>query len=393
MKKNKTLPFIITFFSILLLNSSCEEGITVDQDLKNFVTQEKALEIAKSIAWDNTSMKSVREILPVIDENSETVFYIINFEEGGFIILSADNRISPILAYSHSTSFRTNGEQYSSGLVNWLANNKDYVKHIRGKNEEQTIKMELQWENVVIPDRNNSDMPLAIEPPTGCEDFYEEVEPLLTTTWGQGCGFNDEMPTVTCSSQPCIWNNRAYAGCVPVAIAQVMKYYNHPTSYNWTNMPNSIGMSTTADFIRDIYDAIPGSKKSYDCDATGVNKNFNTAGLFTNNFNYSSASQADYNPSTVKQQLRWNRPVILGGGKDVGWWIFRFYDDGHMWVCDGFQDLFIWNEDCSMGWGYLYFNMNWGWNGYEDGWYANYEFNPDEYSFNYQMKMVYNIAP
>lgn len=196
------------------------------------------------------------------------------------------------------------------------------------------------------------------------------------------------MPTMSCDV-PC---GRAYAGCVPIAIAQVMKYHNYPTNYNWSSMPNSYGTTTTASLINDIHNSISGI--SYDCDGTGVDHDYNVASVFTNHFNYSSASQAGYNRETIKQQLRLNRPVILAGGSDAGWWIFHNYTDGHMWVCDGFRRIQNYSEDCSMGWGYLYFHMNWGWyNGSENGWYAYNNFNPGEYTFNYDVKMVYNIKP
>jgi len=198
-------------------------------------------------------------------------------------------------------------------------------------------------------------------------------------------------------SVPC---GKAYAGCVPIAIAQVMKFHQYPISYNWSSMPNNYGTTTTASLIKDIHNSITinvfGNEIpaiSYDCDGTGVDKDYNTSGVFKNKFGYSSASQAGYNYETVKQQLRLTRPVILGGGRKSGWWIFSTYKDGHMWVCDGFRRSFIWSEDCSMGWGYLYLHMNWGWGGYENGWYAFNNFNPDTYTFNYQVKMVYNIKP
>lgn len=198
-------------------------------------------------------------------------------------------------------------------------------------------------------------------------------------------------------SVPC---GKAYAGCVPIAIAQVMKFHQYPISYNWSSMPNNYGTTTTASLIKDIHNSITinvfGNEIpaiSYDCDGTGVDKDYNTSGVFKNKFGYSSASQAEYNYETVKQQLRLTRPVILGGGRKSGWWIFSTYKDGHMWVCDGFRRSFIWSEDCSMGWGYLYLHMNWGWGGYENGWYAFNNFNPDTYTFNYQVKMVYNIKP
>ena len=110
-------------------------------------------------------------------------------------------------------------------------------------------------------------------------------------------------------------------------------------------------------------------------------------------FGYSAANQGGYNRETVKQQLRWNRPVILSGGRKSGWWIFSSYKDGHMWVCDGYRSSTIYSEDCSMAWGYLYLHMNWGWRGLHNSWYAYNNFNPGNYTFNYKVKMVYNIKP
>jgi len=46
-----------------------------------------------------------------------------------------------------------------------------------------------------------------------------------------------------------------------------------------------------------------------------------------------------------------------------------------------------------MGWGYLYLHMNWGWTGLHNSWYAYNNFNPGNRTYNYKVKMVYNIKP
>ena len=53
---------------------------------------------------------------------SDTVAYIINYPEGGFAIVSSDNRIEPILAYSDSGSFSTNNELAMANFVNRIGN-------------------------------------------------------------------------------------------------------------------------------------------------------------------------------------------------------------------------------------------------------------------------------
>jgi hypothetical protein len=65
------------------------------------------------------------------------------------------------------------------------------------------------------------------------------------------------------------------------------------------------------------------------CDGSSASTEDEVASSFRNDFGYSTASYADYNHTTVQQQLRWNRPVILKGGRNTGWWIFGVYSDGH----------------------------------------------------------------
>ncbi|WP_280956312.1 C10 family peptidase [Aequorivita sublithincola] len=220
----------------------------------------------------------------------------------------------------------------------------------------------------------------------------------MSTKWNQTCGYNTYMPVLNCDFT-CDINN-AYAGCVPVAIAQIMKYHQFPVSYNWANMPLDNGNNTIALLIKDIHDKINyyGSAVHYECDGTGVNTDYSTAFLFRNFFGYSTATSADYNSNTIVNELRANRPVILQGGRNANWWIFNNYEDGHMWVCDGFQrSVVCMYDDDGNPIGavhYLYYRMNWGWGGtYNNAWYANNNFNPGSNTFNFQKKMIYNIKP
>ncbi len=49
------------------------------------------------------------------------------------------------------------------------------------------------------------------------------VEPLLTTTWDQGCYYNDMCPDDPAG--PC---GHTWVGCTATAMAQIMKYWNYP---------------------------------------------------------------------------------------------------------------------------------------------------------------------
>ena len=402
MNKLKNYRRLLALLLIGLLIYSCSEDVndtlTSESD-QNFISEKFVKDVSNNFLFKNEKYnslkklkvtytnKSVKELVPIKNEKSETVFYIINYNGGGFVMLAADNRTLPILAYSETNNFSLNEESYPSGLVKWLTDTKKGIELVREKNIVQTKSQQLAWENLNYQNKLHPDDEFGGGDEPNCEDDYEEVGPLLSTRWHQQCGFNDLMPTLNCSNIPC---GRAFAGCVPIAIAQVMRYHEFPTNYNWSNMPNNSGSVVTSQLIGDIHNTI--GSVNYDCDATGVSHDYNVANVFTNGFGYATANQGDYNRETVKQYLRWNKPVILSGGRDDGWWIFHDYTDGHMWVCDGFRRHFIWSEDCSTGSGYLFFHMNWGWGGQNNDWYAFNDFTPGNFTFNYDVKMIYTIS-
>lgn len=351
------------------------------------------------------STRKVKSLKPIKYKNEENLFYIVNYEDGGFVILSADNRLSPILAYSDTSVFRTDSKDYSAGLIGWLSATSDTIRSLRKSNVAQSLSVQKEWKSFYtsrllesdnsIKEKAGSKTKKSVPDDSNtCVDEYEAVGPLTSTRWDQGCGYNDLLqlnPLMTCSGLPC---GRPYAGCVPIAIAQIMKYHKFPTTYNWANMPLSGGSTTIASLIKDIHTSLV-TKISYSCDATSVPSDYNVAKVFTG-FKYSSASYGDYNYETVKQQLRLNKPVILSGGPKENFLFFAYHGDGHMWVCDGFRRSKICSFDengTSSSVGVLYLSMNWGWNGQENGWYAFNNFNPFAKNYNFKVKMVYNITP
>jgi hypothetical protein len=417
-KKNHRF-YLLLFLIFASLISSCNQENTSEGDLtqnsKNLITEDLALKISSNILFKQNaatsknaapSKRKVKNLKPVKYKNEENLFYIVNYEDGGFVILSADNRLFPILAYSDTSVFRTDSNDYSSGLVGWLSATSDTIRSLRKSNIVQSVSVKKEWNSFYTKRLVESDNPINNKEkgrsitkrnipvdPNACEDEYEQVGPLTSTIWHQRCGFNDFMPALNCSDQTC---GKARAGCVPIAIAQVMKYHKFPTTYNWDNMPPNYGTTTTASLIKDIHNSIGSNNINYKCDATSVPSSYNVATVFTK-FNYSSASYGDYNYETVKQQLRLNKPVILSGGPKQNFLFFAYKGDGHMWVCDGFRrsHFCTFKEDgtLSTAASHLYLSMNWGWGDYENGWYAFNNFNPAGENYNFKVKMVYNIAP
>ena len=205
----------------------------------------------------------------------------------------------------------------------------------------------------------------------------------MNTSWYQTGGFNNELPYITCNGS----RFQVYAGCVPIAMAQVMKYHQYPSNYNWSSMPLTYATSTTANFIEDIHNAIGNvysGEPFYNCDGTGVISSANMGSVLIAQFNYTNAITANYNYNTVKSNINYNRPVILSGSNSIS---------GHMWVCDGYRTTSFYSDDCT-GVSYLHFHMNWGWyNHVYNGWYSFGSFNPGNTNYNSNKKMIYNIIP
>lgn len=63
------------------------------------------------------------------------------------------------------------------------------------------------------------------------------------------------------------------------------------------------------------------------------------------------------------------------------------YSDCHAWVYDGYRQT---TNNC---YGYLHFHMNWGWNGWADGWFAFNNWNSPNGTYQYSQDFTYNINP
>lgn len=403
MRKKITIVVGLTLFSLVgcnkdLPNQSKEGGSS--EVFANFVSANEAEEIAASIRFeegmdsehDGVVLKKnmyvnkvIEHITKIPDENGEIVYYIINYKNNGFIILSADRRINPVLAFSESSNFPMDLALYPDGIVDWLENTKNCIRDIRLKKVSQTSELKEAWQPSSIQQVLNNNEPIEEFPPNDgdCQNEIKIVGPLLTTSWNQVNGYNALVP-LECG------NEKAPAGCVAIAMAQVMKYHRFPNTYNWDAMANHYATMETAKLIRDIGNAVD---MKYGCDGSGAKTKKEVASSLVHDFGYSNAKYADYNYDMVKQQINSKQPVILRGGRKKGWWIFGTYADGHAWVCDGYKSVLIYDKRC-IGYGSLYLHMNWGWQREElNGWYSVSNWNPDNSTYNYGRGMVYDIKP
>lgn len=338
-----------------------------------------------------TTFKEIEEVLEVPDESGNTAYYIINFKEDAFIMLSADDRLEPIRAYSYDKKFPFQADDLSTGLVNWLSQTSDMVYEARILDEEQTLQVAQTWE---ICDMQQTLMVMPIDDGDGCggggptcESTYESVGPIMSTEWGQWNGYNNFAGIAgSCPGNP---NSRPPTGCVATAVAQVMNHHAFPTHYNWAAMPDLTGSTETAWLMDEVGEAV---NMNYTCTGSGAHMSDAAAALI-NDFGYGTAAYTGFNRDQVISDIRANRPVILSGyhtrDRDCFlFWCSYSHSDGHAWVADGFRKSVSYSEDCSYRYVYYYLHMNWGWSGSQNAFYRYDDWSPGNFNFQYKKEMI-----
>ncbi len=342
---------------------------------QNFVNKELAKKIAVNFVSSNGGKSN-----PVLDlthtekgHDDSPNLYIFNIKDGGFVIVSAYRESKPILAYSFENCFSeeipTTAKHFIEGYINTIDELKKSDKEI----SESTIALWEELETNGVKRKTTT-----------------VVNPLIKTIWNQDCYYNEYAPYDY--SGPC---NRAYAGCVACAMAQIMKFWNYPetgkgshtyyhpkygnlsadfcgTTYKWDEMPNNIWSQNDA-IATLMYHCGVSVDMNFGPDGSGAqSKDVETA--LRSYFGYSAAKykeRSSYQESEwieiLKEELDEERPMYFSGTGEVG---------GHAIVCDGYD-----NND--------FFHFNMGWNGISDGFYSINDVN----GFFNNQSIVMNIYP
>jgi len=353
-----------------------------------------------SINSNSQSIKNIFTVKP--DPNRKESFYIINYKNGGFTIVSADKRTQDILAFGNSGTIDSTTTELPSGLITWLEETDAYINNVRS-NKSNLDKKAILKSSSKMGNFNTSSffgypmIPGGWSPGDPRGDYHEYVLLPFNTTWDQGVGYNDALPSMSCTTNS---NGKPYTGCVATAVAQVLKYHQWPANYDWNSMPNSYGSPATALLMADIGNAVG---MNYGCDGSGAQTS-KIPNILVNVFNYhSTVSYQNVNAYAVGSDLASNQPVILAGGSKEGWWIFASYKDGHAWVCDGYKSDYTVVDFTDpggagieipvIGQSSTFLHMNWGWGGVYNNWFAAGNWNPGSSTFNYKTQMVSGIIP
>ncbi len=328
------------------------------------------------------------ECLKALYKNLQNeAFYVFNAQsEGGFMIVSADERMQPILAYADNGSFDT--DSLPANVKAWImgyvieANNLTHKSYTTNATQTSAAKAK----RFTAPSTN--------------------VEPLITTKWGQRYPYNELCPTLPNGT-------KAVTGCVATAMAQIMNYYKSPTtgqgsnsyttqthgiqlsrdfsttSFDWSMMKNTYSTSETAEYVQAIATLMLscGIAVNMDYNTESGSTNINQMNGLLTYFGYDEdmaivakdyMSTDDWH-TMLLSQLNRQYPLLIDANTPNGY--------GHAFIVDGYRT----NGD-----DYPYYHINWGWNGQQNGYFLMSNMNPAGYEddpFSLNLQVIINAKP
>ena len=197
----------------------------------------------------------INRLTDITAQTGYSEFYVFAGTDGrGFVLVSGDDCVTPILGYSATGAFVTEG--MPANLRRWLDSYEDQIRFYRHAQLPGGIAtapagspVRQQWQRLM-----SGSLPT---PPCNTP-----VSPLITTAWDQQTFYNSLCPFDSTE------NLRTVTGCVATATGQLMRYWSHPdtgygshsflhstygtlsanfnTGYNWSAMPAQLTSSSTA---------------------------------------------------------------------------------------------------------------------------------------------------
>jgi len=322
--------------------------------------------------------------------------YVYALSPRGYIVVSSDTELTPIVAYSYSSDF------------DWAPGNLLL----------DLLQVDLSWRLDALGDRampqsvrkrNVASWTAAIEArPQPASTPTSMIGPLIeATTWAQGTPWNADCPTDPATG------TRSMTGCVATSLAQILNYWRYPGSVSfsdgdsYTTFARSIHVNAPEASLSHIdyaavsrynpddatmadlsYAAGVSVKMDYSADGSGAYAVDIAAALSGETvpgltrsvhpgvWGYASATVRSYvNPQwgspyyerpdafyeALRADLAAGRPAILCITTAQS-------SRGHTIICDGYEP--------SSG----RYHLNLGWGGHSDGWYALPEDVPPGYN-------------
>lgn len=259
----------------------------------------------------------------------DTIMYIINFNDNlGFVVLASDDRI-PCLAFAEDGHFDITKKE----IQPYIEQASNFVQRQKQTFSDHFVTIDSLLPKP-FPDAQYLGLVTLVQSPS---KLVKEVKPLLKTKWNQNDPYNKYAPVVTNPLNG--YGGKAPAGCVAIAVSQIMAYHGHPnrtssihgSSIDWSkiNVKRTIyelGILEKDKLAQFIYDVGVLVKTKYNND--GSSSNISNAYDGFKAWGYHADRISDFSDDIVKGSLENLRPVYVRGNST---------ESGHAWVMDGFK--------------------------------------------------------
>lgn len=345
------------------------------------------------ISMDETSSAKAKSKRVKSVSGEVPAYYVFPNGEGkGFTVVSGDDRLPEVVGYSDKGTY--DEENLPSNYVGFMKAYEEMVGQLDNGDSRASASI--------------------AEAKALRSSGYQQpaVAPLLgNIQWNQMTPYNNMCPKYN-------GTNRSVTGCVATAMAQVMMYYQCPKTlqanipayvshtknlsipqinqgetYDWANMLPQYASYEPLNYTDAQATAV--AKLMYHCGAAcemdyGSSSGANvTPAILSTYFGYDSDLMQDLNRDAftlaewsqiMDKELSVKRPILYSG---------RSSDGGHEFICDGTD-------------GNGLYHINWGWGGYQDGYFDVTILNPDKGGagsgsapdgYNQYCSMIVGIAP
>ena len=369
------------------------------QEAQAFLTAQNPAHARKQMKQAQTGLQQVA--------GDNDYYYVFNVgDNDGFVIVSGDDRTTPVLGYSDQGSFDLS--RMPENMKSWLGSYAEQLKALSQLSDTEATTV-------------------LSAPRKARQQTRNSIAPLITAKWDQATPYWNELPDFVTefevnkeTGDTTVVTEKPYTGCVATAMSQIMHFYKQPEaitealpSYDFTVNDGNFNYSTVTmdalpptsfdwSHMRDtytgaedeVYTSAVAHLMLYVGCSVKMQYGLSGSGSYTDDipmgfarFGYGSkiAFRTDYTQEAwndlVYSELADGRPMIYNGTAGSG--------GGHSFVCDGYE----YGE---------FFHINWGWGGMGNGFFQLSIMNPhasgiggssSAEGYNMKQNIVYNIIP
>ena len=333
------------------------------------IGEQKAKEIAKQFMMEKAGKNGQQSLdISFAEQSLETAvetdeLYVFN-SDNSFVVVSGDDRTIPVLGWSDEGKY--DAQKANPAVEQWL----DYYKH-----EIQSIDGDVTPVNELTS--------------------WDNIKPIVPYHWDQPAPYNKLVPKDAKDGKPSL------AGCPSISLAQVLATLKYPsgmmqrgipaqevyeyddddklvfkqhldalpaTSFNWDILKTKYEATETGESVDEVAKLIKycgyALGTTYTSSLSGAQSlsTYNATCLFfgypDTKIAYRSGYMKEKWENLIYSELEAGRPVIHDASKAENGKM-----SGHSFIIDGYKNG--------------YYHVNWGWGGYQDGYFMLSVLNSD----------------